>query len=567
MRHLSDLLLQISMPASLLTWLVFSSTLLAQVPFSTVKNDVLKEYTGVTVMERKPGVIEIDKSYIPNRKYYYAYVTVSNDMTVEGRKLTHHRDIVVTYDITSGKSVYSGMTKSDEWLVGDLRPPTLKEVQDIVNKDIGGLFTSYLANYITEFHGIKEIVKDNYPCYQCTNYYFPVGDEGNTVYFKAAIEYSRINGMNLEKRRDIFELTFYRDGINQPWIGFAKEKAEPMATGGVVLQTRALTSDEMNTIECHTLKAKVQIEESVSNYNNLPKVEIPKFSKPEEMAWWLHKFFRKAKPGEVEYVLLNRLQPAYFLPCGNFMLNTNGLEVLDRIKKAVSASRGNYGDHYCEIPTIKHQQGNNEGYLVEYYAKDGSMYSKIVIDTYNNEFKISDIRLGVYSKKTDIDAVMKIPASECKENIIANWKNYSLKEYDISASFPSEPAKKSFPDKPNKLALLLQFDKIEWAISAEKLSSDDMAKFKDYTKNQAYSKQLSEYTRKKYEATPGSDRFWQIRGARGYESNWTVKKDGIYMDMKYRSVIFKDVFYEIWVFGKCEQKDLAQFLESVAIGR
>ena len=165
-------------------FLGFSSMLLSQIPFSTVKNDVLKEYQGVTVIERDKGVIEIDKSYIPNRTYYYAHVTASNGLVIEGHNVTHHRDLVVAYDITGGKNAFTGITKSDEWLVGDLKPPALNEVQDIVKKDVLKFFNSYIANYITEFHGIKEIVADKYICYQCTNFYFPVNDQGKSVYFK-----------------------------------------------------------------------------------------------------------------------------------------------------------------------------------------------------------------------------------------------------------------------------------------------------------------------------------------------------------------------------------------------
>ncbi len=545
--------------------LAFSPVLFSQAPFSTVKNDVLKEYQGVTVIERDKGVIEIDKSYIPNRKYYYAYVTASNGLKIEGHNVTHHRDLVVTYDITSGKNVFSEITKSQEWLVGDLKPPALNEVQELVNKNILKFFTSYLANYITEFNGIKAIITDKYPCYQCDHFYFPVGDEGKSVHFKVLADYSCINGTDLEKRQDVFEVKFVRDGINQPWKGFPEGTANRSNTQTKTYEKKTLSSQEQDYWTCNTLGVKAWKENAVTYFNSLPKVEIPKFAKAQDMAWWLHKFLRKAKAEEVEYVFISLLQPAYFLNCGSYMLNENGLKLIETVKKMVSLPRGNYGDHYCETPDIKHQQGNDADYMVQFFPKYGQTFSRIRTGSFNGALKISDIQLSIYTKKEDVDAVMNASSDKCKENMVALWKNYTLKEYKTSASFPSEPAKQTFPDRPDKLALALQFDKIEWAITAEKISSEQMAKFKDNTKMQAYAKQLSEYTRNKYEATPGSDKIWQIRGSRGYESNWTVKKDGIYLDMKYRAVIFKGVFYEIWVMGKFEQKDLNKFLESVSI--
>jgi hypothetical protein len=78
---------------------------------------------------------------------------------------------------------------------------------------------------------------------------------------------------------------------------------------------------------------------------------------------------------------------------------------------------------------------------------------------------------------------------------------------------------------------------------------------------------LSEDSRKKFNATSDPDKIWQCRGTRGYESTWKTTKNGAPVEIKYRSIIFKDVFYQIWVCGNSNPKDVRQFFDSIAIER
>lgn len=533
----------------------------SQVSFSVVKKDVLKQYNGVTVVDRGGGRVEVDKSYIPNRRFYYAYARASNKDKIEGHNVNHHRDLVVTYEILGGKNVFSSITKSVEWLTGDLIPPTLNEVSEIVKKDPKNFFESYLFNYMTEYNGIKEIVEEKYDCFECDNFQYSVVDQGKSVGFRAIINYSRLNGNSHEKREDMFNVTLKRDGINQSWKSGSAGRA---STGDKLIEKKKLTSDEAKYWECNTLGIKLQKELAEAEYNKLPKVEIPKLKTAQEMAWWLHRFLRKASPLEAEYVFLSLLQPWYFLKCGSYMLNETGYKLIESVKEMVTPERGNYGDFYCEYPDIKEQSGNEKDYRVAYYQKNGTYFSRIRIADFNGEFKISDITLSKSMNKTDIDAVMAVPSSKCKESPTAFWKNFKLNEVNISASFPAEPKKETYSDK---YALRLSFNNVEWYISGEKTKTNLLNLIKDQTKKPDLAKQYSEEARKKFDAAAGKDEVWQCRGARGYASTWKANIDGKPTDIKYRSIVFKDIFYQIWVAGNSNPKDVSQFFDSIAIER
>ena len=539
-------------------------SIFSQVSFSVVKKDVLKEYSGVTVVDRGGGRVEVDKSYIPNRRFYYAYARVSNKDKIEGHNVNHHRDVVVTYEILGGKNVFSSITKSVEWLTGDLIHPTLNEVSEIIKKDPKNFFESYLFNYMTEYNGIKEIVTEKYDCFECDNFYYSVVDQGKTVVFKAKINYARLNGNSYEKREDVFDVTLKRDDIKQPWKSGSAGRA---STGDKLIEKKELTSDEARYWECNTLGIKLQKEIAITEYNKLPKVEIPKLKTAQEMAWWLHRFLRKTSPPEAEYVFLSLLQPWYFLKCGSYMLNETGYKLIESVKKMVIPDRGNYGDFYCEYPDIKEQSGNEKDYRVAYYQKNGIYFSRIRIADFKGEFKISDISLSKSMNKADIDAVMAVSSSKCKELPTTFWRNFKLNEVNISASFPAEPKKETNSDR---YALRLSVNNVEWYVSGEKVKTDLVNQIKGLTKKTASAptpKQLSEDARKKFDASEGKDEVWQCRGTRGYASTWKANIDGKPTDIKYRSIIFKDMFYQIWVAGNADPKDVSQFFDSIAIER
>jgi len=335
---------------------------------------------------------------------------------------------------------------------------------------------------------------------------------------------------------------------------------------GKVLETRDLSDEEYKNMECNTLAAKVNIKKSLDNFNKLPVVDIPKFTKAIDMTWWLHKYLMSAKPAEAEYVFLKLLQQWYFLACGNYMLNEEGWKLIEQVKKMVADERCNYGKQYCENPKIKEQQGNEQDYQVAFYQKVGPSFSRIRVGTFKGELKISSINLSWNSSKEYADEIANLPAGSCKEGPMAFWKTYKLDEFAIQASFPGEP--KSGDGKN----LQCNFGGIEYFISGETVSIGGggggggglLGKFSKVIPK-ADTKSLSEATKSKYGASVEKEGVWQIRGARGYDATWRANKDGNNVEMRYRSVIFKDVFYQIWVFGKSEPEDVSKFFDSVSI--
>ena len=534
-----------------------------QVPFSKVKKDLLKDWKGVTITDRGGGRIEVDESVFPNRRYYVAFARVDSKEKIEGHDAVHHRDLEVYYDIVGGKYVFNSYAKFASWYTGDLVPPTFEQAAKLLSPDNSfEIFDSYSLGYLTDYEGIKEISKEKYTAYDGSdNFYYSGESAEKKVWFKVKMVFSQLSSGKIEKREAIVEIGLGRDGINSPWktvIG-----GLGVVSAGTVLESRDLSDEEAKEMDCNTLKAKVNIKKSLENFNKLPIVEIPKFNKAMEMTWWLHKYLMSAKPAESEYVMLKLLQPWYFLSCGNYMLNEEGEKLIEQVKKMVGDERCNYGKQYCENPKIKEQQGNDQDYQVAFYQKTGASFSRIRVGTFKGELKISSINLAWNSSKDFADEIASVPEGTCKEGPPALWQSYKLDGYGIQASFPGET-------KIDGSNLQCNFGGVEYYISGETVSVGGggggglLGKFTKAIPK-ADAKSMSETTRAKFGAVTQKEGVWQIRGARGHDATWLVNKDGKQVEMRYRSVIFKDVFYQIWVCGKAALEDVNQFFESVSI--
>ncbi|TAL69983.1 MAG: hypothetical protein EPN82_05035 [Bacteroidetes bacterium] len=545
-----------------LFFLCLSEFTKGQVPFSTVKKDLLKDWKGVTITDRGGGHIAVDESVFPNRRYYVAFARVDSKEKIEGHDAVHHRDLEVYYDIVGGKYVFNSYAKFASWYTGDLVPPTFELAAKLLSPENSfEIFDSYSLGYLTDYEGIKEISKEKYTAYDGSdNFYYSGESAEKKVWFKVKIVFSQISGNKIEKREALVEIGLGRDGINTPWkivIG-----GLGVVSAGTVIESRELSDEESKEMDCNTLKAKVNIKKSLENFNKLPVVDIPKFTKAMEMTWWIHKYLMNAKPAEAEYVFLKLLQPWYFLSCGNYMLNEEGYKLIENVKKMVADERCNYGKQYCENPKIKEQSGNDQDYQVAFYQKTGPSFSRIRVGTFKGELKISSINPSWNSSKEYADEIANLPAGTCKEGPMAFWKTYKLDEFAIQASFPGEPK------SGNGKNLQCNFGGIEYFISGEPVSIGGggglLGKFTKAIPK-ADAKSLSEATKSKYRASVENEGVWQIRGARGYDATWSANKEGSIAPMRYRSVIFKDILYQIWVLGNAATEDVNQFFESVSI--
>jgi hypothetical protein len=333
-----------------------------------------------------------------------------------------------------------------------------------------------------------------------------------------------------------------------------------------------LTEDEQENIECTSLWVKSWIQKSLDIYNKLPKYEIPKFATAMEAVWWLHNFLRKANPDEAEYVFLNMMQPWYFLKCGNFMLTESGDEVIKMVRNIVKGERS-YGFQYCEFPKIKEQQGSEKDYTVVFYPKAGVSFSRIRVGTIKGELKVTDINLSNIKDKELLNEIANLPADVCRSAPEAFWRSYQLKGAFVGASFPSEPLQATDPENSKRFTLTANFGNCEWVLTGEVIGEQSKSsgggifgKIKSIApKSDATS--MSNDFRKEIGASSEKEGVWQARGSRGYDAVWKVNKGGTQVEMRYRAIIVKDMYYQMWVKGNAEPEDVSKFFESISINK
>jgi hypothetical protein len=544
--------------------MLFCSKSYSQPSFAQVQSDVKKEYNeGVTVVDRGLGSkTEIDKSVIPNRTYWLTFVRASNTRSIEGYNIKVHRNIDVRYLLSGGKYVFSSALKFGYWLIGVPKPPSLSEVTTLINNNMEKFFGNFIFTKMTEYGGVKQILTEKYDFLDCDNFFWDGDYEGKRVQFKVKVAYTMINNRSLEKHEDVFELTLMRESINKPWSDLRVDGGSRVGKSRP-LESKDLTDKELQEWECNTLGMKYLKTFAVEEYNKLPKVDIPAFKSAEEMIWWFHRFLRKASPQEVEYVLLNKLNSGYFSKCGNYILSQNGYDLLENIKNFVSTKNGNYADHYCEYPKIKHQQSN----MIQYYAKTEDLFSRISVDPENGVLKFTAIELGRYKEDVDIARLKQVPDDKCKEYAPAEWAIYKLDEVATSASFPSTAQKQTYSNDPTAFSLTATKNGVEYTIFANIVSQDIIKQIKQESQRPSTAKLWSENFRTALGAMGNKDEWWEYKGTQAYKCAWKINQNGAYVPMRYKAILYKDIFLKIWVIGEVADAEADKFFNSLNIGR
>jgi len=539
--------------------LFLSSKSFAQPSFAEVQSDVKREYgAGVTVVERAPTKAIVDESVWPNRAYLQAYVRASNTKNMEGHNIKIHRNVDVSYLVSGGRYAYSSALTFGYWLIGVPKAPTAAEITALINNNMEKFFGNYIYNNMTEYVGVKQIMPEKYESFECDNYYWPGDYDGKRVKFRVKVAYSMINNRTLEKREDIFEVVFMRESINKPWNdiqidgGTRDENIGPVAS-------KELSDKELLDWECNTIRMKYLKDNAAKEFNKLPKVNIPAFATAEEMIWWTHRFFLKATPQEVEYLLITKLNSFYMSKCGSYILNEQGSNLLANIKSFISAKNGNYADHYCEYPKIKHQQSN----MAQYYTKTEDSFSRISVDSENGEMKYSAIELTRFKDDADIQRLKKVPSDKCKEYAPAEWANYSLDEANVSTQFPSEAKKTAYPNDPSMFSLTATKNGVEYTVFAQIISQDIIKQIKQESQRPSTAKMWSENFRKALGALGNKDEWWDYKGTQGYKCNWSTNT----ALMPYRAILYKDIYLRMWIMGTVTDAEANKFFNSLNIAR
>jgi len=483
---------------------------------------------------------------------------------IEGYNITYRRTVETRYDKLGGKYVFNSNTTFGRWLTGVPNPPDLGTVSKIIESDLLRFFKSYWYNRLTEFDGVKEIITEKYPFNGCDHFFYPGEYSGLRVKLKVKVAYTAVNGNSkkLEKYEDIFELTLLRDGLNQPWNTMGIEGGYKGDKKSMPLSSTDLTPEELSFWECNTIGMKYMIEHASDEYNKLPEIVVPEFNSGEEMIWFTHRFLRTAGKDEIRKYLWTYLSPNYFSKCGDFILSDKAEDLIESILSFTHADRGSYKDTYCDYPQVKEQAKRETSHSITYYAKTGGKFSRIQVAYYNGKLKIVDMSLGKYREEKELEALELVPEDKCLEFAPATWKRFETENVKgVSTVFPTEPV---FDQKTQSLTA--RYKGAEYTLKAEILDKSLTSQIKQASQRPATAKIWAENFRKNLGAqqvgNPGS---FIYNKTEGVEYTWKISANRQETTIRYRSILYNDGYYQMWIAGSTGSAEENQFFDQFEV--
>ena len=271
--------------------------------------------------------------------------------------------------------------------------PSKQEVEKLLRSNIEQAVTTHRFNNI--IGDVEKLELANDPKWE---WHTP-----NSVSFRTRAVYEEIvSNTETEKVERIYEVRLYRDGIKSPW----KEDFHSSAREVKSLGKRTHKADDlaaMKTLGYVTLENKAR-----ADLAKLPKVEVPVFNSPVELARFTHQMLLSGDKGKFEAFVTQAAGPGMQDPKSDILFTPNGLNALNKALEIAFDGKGKYKDQYCPDPKINGHSDN----LVEWANKTGETYTRLRMsktgETYKNgeksggQYKLSDIEVWVMQKPDDI---------------------------------------------------------------------------------------------------------------------------------------------------------------------
>ena len=337
--------------------------------------------------------------------------------------------------------------------------PTKKDIETMLRGDVEKAVTNHTFNRI-----IGEVEKLELAADPQWEWHTP-----NSVSFKVRAVFEQIvNNTETEKVDRLYEIRLYRDAPNKPWKDFHSSAREDKSLGKRTHKADDLAA--MKTLGTVTLENKAR-----ADLAKLPKVEVPVFNSPVELARFTHQMLLAGDKGKFEAFVTQAAGPGMQDPKSDILFTSNGLNAVNKAMEMAFDGNGKYKDQYCPDPKISRNSDN----LIEWLNKTGDRSTHVkmskVGETYKNgeksggHYKISDIEVWVMQKPDDIARLASYePGKLCnaapnevtlanlgatikaaqdvqaaKENLVATskaieWKPITNPAARLNISFPGE---------------------------------------------------------------------------------------------------------------------------------
>jgi hypothetical protein len=139
------------------------------------------------------------------------------------------------------------------------------------------------------------------------------------------------------------EVRLYRDDVKGEWESFFVLNAPLKAT-----EKKEYSRAEIIKFEKTTLAYTLNEQQAQKNAASLPKIDVPDFNTPQELADYIHDILLNGNPEQLKAVLMKTLAPEIFFVPGSSAQLTDGAKMnIDECIKRAYQSPLKYKDQYC----------------------------------------------------------------------------------------------------------------------------------------------------------------------------------------------------------------------------
>ena len=382
--------------------LAFSSTnLFAQPSDAQVRADI-----------NNPGIISMKLSKTGGSKvwssadlqYYWerGVVLTRNAKIAEYPNATVEIGGLARYSIVGGKFVYKRFLVTWNEYRG-IPTPSDDDILQLVNNNLSSFVGS--GNYNQIVSQIKDLTIAEE---RKSEWHTP-----NSFSINLSCSYDRVVSYTEVASFDaIYRVRFYRDDIQSEWKSqfvSTREKEEE-------LSKRKYTAEEIRVMP--SLGSMDAENKAQAALDNLPNVTIPAFEKDTDVFMFVHKMLLEGSEKEFHAMMMKMMAPSYFVEGSNILLTQNGADLINRNMERAYQGKSTYAEQYCADPAIKHRQTN----MIQLLNKSKQVYTRIAIGKFggrfergvrvDQEYKITDLSVGVLRKQVDFDYMNSFPEEE-----------------------------------------------------------------------------------------------------------------------------------------------------------
>lgn len=220
----------------------------------------------------------------------------------------------------------------------------------------------------------------------------PIWHSLESVSIPAEMVYtSKANNTTIETFRHPFALRLYRSTASGPWISAGWGSTQWDADKRLKEMINTEKMGEYTVSQLTSVKQRAEIRAAENRTAAMPKVEIPVMNSIAAIQQWYHGLLMEGNYEKLEAATVQLMHPFNF-DATTKLMNYNGTDMLNRIKKAISNDYSVYNKQYCTNPIISSSDANS----ISWWNKDKSTVSSIDIKQENGRWFLYKVEINYW---------------------------------------------------------------------------------------------------------------------------------------------------------------------------